>query len=231
LLKVAKEKPDLLILDLTLPDVGGFKVIERLADPKFPPLPVIMLTARSDEASIQRCNDQGIPYAFKDDEAWGELEKKIQQALLEKAEKPPPAPESEAVETRRSPRILLVDDDSIARKWLTKALQKYDVEIAEAPNGMEGFLLALRMRPDLVVTDYNMEEGSGNYLLGRIKSMPSLQRIPVIIFTAQSVDERQVLALSRDLRGRGQAAAFVSKMNPSALIEEIKRFIPLHGKA
>src|SRR6476646_5897449 len=59
LLKVSKEKPDLLVLDLNLPDVDGFKVVERLTDPKFPPLPVIVLTACSDEIAIQRCKELG----------------------------------------------------------------------------------------------------------------------------------------------------------------------------
>ena len=48
LLKVSKEDPNLLILDLNLPDVEGFRVCERLKDPKFRPLPVIILTASCD---------------------------------------------------------------------------------------------------------------------------------------------------------------------------------------
>src|SRR5690348_5010630 len=59
LLKVSKEKPDLLILDLKLPDVDGFRVCERLADPKFPALPVIILTGNSDEATVARCESLG----------------------------------------------------------------------------------------------------------------------------------------------------------------------------
>lgn len=65
LLKVTKTKPDLLIIDLNLPDVSGFRVVERLTDPKFPPLPVIVLTAQSDTASIQRCEDLGVLYVHK----------------------------------------------------------------------------------------------------------------------------------------------------------------------
>lgn len=36
LLAVTKGKPDLLILDLNLPDADGFRVVERLTDPKYP---------------------------------------------------------------------------------------------------------------------------------------------------------------------------------------------------
>jgi len=46
--KVREDKPDLLILDIMLPDVDGFEVCHCLrADPKTARLPIIMLTART----------------------------------------------------------------------------------------------------------------------------------------------------------------------------------------
>jgi len=64
-LKVGKAKPDLLILDLNLPDVEGFRVMERLSDRKFAPVPVIVLTGRSDDEAIQRCKDLHAYYVHK----------------------------------------------------------------------------------------------------------------------------------------------------------------------
>jgi DNA-binding response OmpR family regulator len=44
------KKPDLLLLDLMLPDVDGIELCKRLkADPDYKRIPVIMLTARRDE--------------------------------------------------------------------------------------------------------------------------------------------------------------------------------------
>lgn len=86
LLKVAKGNLDLLILDLNLPDTTGFKVIERLTDPKFPPLPVIILTAQTDADTIKRCEDLGVPYVHKGDNAWTELETAIHRVFLERGE-------------------------------------------------------------------------------------------------------------------------------------------------
>ena len=131
----------------------------------------------------------------------------------------------------RAPRILLVDDDPIVLKALTLMLQKYDVEVTQAPNGMQGFWLALKSQPNLVITDYNMDQGSGHYLLSRIKSTPSVQHIPVIVFTGQPIGQGEEHAMRRDLRGRGQAAAFVSKRDPAAILEEIRRHVPLQGRS
>ena len=73
-LKVGKAKPDLLVLDLNLPDVEGFRVMERLSDRKFAPVPVIVLTAREDDDAIQRCKDLHAYYVHKSEETWNDLE-------------------------------------------------------------------------------------------------------------------------------------------------------------
>ena len=50
LLALRRQRPDLLILDLMLPDVSGTELCRRLrADTEFASLPVIMLTAKADE--------------------------------------------------------------------------------------------------------------------------------------------------------------------------------------
>lgn len=51
--KVLDEKPDLIILDLMLPGVDGLEVCRRLkGDPQTQHIPVIMLTAKSEESDI-----------------------------------------------------------------------------------------------------------------------------------------------------------------------------------
>ena len=51
--KLREEPPDLLILDLMLPEMSGFEVCRTVrADPRLADLPVIMLTARGEEADV-----------------------------------------------------------------------------------------------------------------------------------------------------------------------------------
>jgi len=48
--KIRIEKPDLIVLDLMLPGVGGLDICKRIrANPETSPLPIIMLTAKADE--------------------------------------------------------------------------------------------------------------------------------------------------------------------------------------
>src|SRR5690349_5257900 len=54
---VAAERPDLIILDLGLPDRSGFEVIAEIR--KHSPVPIIVLSARSDERSKIEALDLG----------------------------------------------------------------------------------------------------------------------------------------------------------------------------
>ena len=52
---VKKEKPDLILLDIKLPKSNGYQVAKRLkSDDKHKNIPIIMLTARAQEADIKR---------------------------------------------------------------------------------------------------------------------------------------------------------------------------------
>ena len=227
LLKVIKDKPDLLILDLSLPDADGFKVVERLTDPKFPPLSVIVLTERSEEAIAKRCEELHVPCVQKGPHSWQELETIIFRTFQERKRTAIPLTETEESK-KPAPRVLLVDDDPIVLKGLARGLAKYGLDVLSAPNGTKAFWLALKEQPDVVITDYNMEEGSGRYLLTRMKSMPSTQNIPIIVFTGTRLTSGQHAAMLRDLRGRGQAAAFLTKdIGVPALIAELRKHIYL----
>ena len=55
LARVSETRPDLMLLDISLPGIGGFDVLERLrADPGFARLPIIMLTAHGREVEREK---------------------------------------------------------------------------------------------------------------------------------------------------------------------------------
>jgi CheY-like chemotaxis protein len=54
------ERPDVILLDINMPDMDGMELLEALhANPQFQALPVVMLTARSDTHTIRRAMQLG----------------------------------------------------------------------------------------------------------------------------------------------------------------------------
>jgi CheY-like chemotaxis protein len=221
LLKVSKEDPDILILDLHLPDVEGFRVCERLTDPKFRPLPVILLTANSDEETKRRCDELGALYVQKGARLWDELFPAMERIFGTSNTALRTASETTAPP---APKVLLVDDDAVVLKGLTSRLEKAGLRIVTASSGMQAFWLALKERPDAIVTDYYMAGGDGHYLLSRIKSTPATNSIPVIVCTGKVSDPSDRMPVERDVRGRGQAADFLTKpVTAEDLLQSLRR--------
>ncbi|HCU38081.1 MAG TPA: two-component system response regulator [Armatimonadetes bacterium] len=59
--KVAEDIPDMIVLDVMMPRMDGFEVLKNLqADPKYKDIPVIMLTAKAQDADIFKGWQSGV---------------------------------------------------------------------------------------------------------------------------------------------------------------------------
>src|SRR5918998_2128855 len=58
--KVAELRPDLVLLDIMMPKLGGIDAVRRIkTDPELGFIPVILMTARSDVHSVSEARDAG----------------------------------------------------------------------------------------------------------------------------------------------------------------------------
>ena len=74
--------PDLILLDITMPHMDGFAVLEKLKQsPKTMSIPVIMLTAKSDDESKRRASGQYCQSYFTKPFDMAELEAKVKEVL------------------------------------------------------------------------------------------------------------------------------------------------------
>lgn len=83
--KAANEKPDIILLDISMPVMNGHEVLERLKSyPELKDIPVIMLTAYSDAKDIAKAANLGIAGYITKPFDFSELMGKISNALENK---------------------------------------------------------------------------------------------------------------------------------------------------
>lgn len=92
------------------------------------------------------------------------------------------------------PLILIVEDSSDVRKYLSNLLEKY-YQLIEAENGNAGLKLALEKMPDLIISDIMMPYMDGLEFCHRIKTSLEISHIPVILLTAKASGESKIEGL------------------------------------
>lgn len=92
------------------------------------------------------------------------------------------------------PLLLLVEDDEKLRGFMVLVL-KVSYKVLEASNGEEGFKLAYKYLPDLVLSDVIMPVSDGIEMCKRIKADGRTCHIPVILLTAKASEEAELNGL------------------------------------
>jgi signal transduction histidine kinase/CheY-like chemotaxis protein len=161
--------PDLILLDLQLPDVDGGEVLRRLkADPATCTIPVIVVSIVGRERRSELAGAVDV------------LDKPVsRKALVEAARR--------HLRTERL-RILAVDDDPDARALLQHALDVPDAELYVGADAWEALRLLKQVSPDLVILDLVMPELSGERLLQMLRNDPRYARLPIAVMTEFELD-------------------------------------------
>jgi PAS domain S-box-containing protein len=202
LAKAHQEKPDLITLDILLPDMDGFEVLQRLkSDEETADIPVVILSIVPDREDGFRLG--AVDYVIKPVDE-GRLLSAV-GAILHKED-----------------LILVVDDDRDTTRLVQEVLGRAGFTIRTANNGFEALAVARQEQPGLILLDLKMPELDGYEVLKRLKRDRTTQDIPVVVVTGSVTDEevkrKKVLALG--------AAQFLTK--PFAIddfVEEIKRVL------
>jgi signal transduction histidine kinase/CheY-like chemotaxis protein len=93
-------------------------------------------------------------------------------------------------------KLLVIDDDEIARYVLRQSLSATPHDLLEATNGQDGLAIVIREKPDLVFLDLAMPELDGFELLRRMKDDPVTRHVPVAIVTASRLEQADLARLA-----------------------------------
>ncbi|MCG3138918.1 MAG: Response regulator PleD [Phycisphaerae bacterium] len=217
--------PDLLLLDFNMPGADGLTLCDMLkTDTTLAPLPVILLTAYDNDQIRRRCEMLGAYYVRKDVDAWKQLQKIISRLLdLPNDALPESAVRYERSHEPASPatsagKILVIDDDPMMISMLKTRLKHNGYQVISAMSGMQGYWLAIKEEPDLILLDFKMPNAWGNTILGKLKSDPLTRKIPVYIVSGISD-----LGLQRDVLRLGAMAWITKPFDSGELLKIIQK--------
>jgi DNA-binding response OmpR family regulator len=74
-----------------------------------------------------------------------------------------------------------IDDDPHINKALRLRLKSMKIDVLHASNGRDGLRLIRKRIPDLVISDWWMDQGDGEFVLKQMQSSPDTAHIPVIM--------------------------------------------------
>jgi len=81
-------------------------------------------------------------------------------------------------------KILIIGDDEIVRELMGVSLLKRGYGVTVAEDGVEGYDIAVYLKPDLLVADISVPGADGIDLIRRARDTPFLEDIPILVTTA-----------------------------------------------
>jgi len=214
--KIKNQAPDLILLDLRMPGMDGFDVLQELRrEGGLKEIPVMIITA----AELTESEKRDLTKNVKGVITKGQINRQpllntIEEILSESANARP-------VERSDGPyKILIVEDAPDNMFFITETLRPSGHTLYHASDGQEGVELAKEKRPDLILMDIQLPVLSGYEATKQIKETRGLKGIPIIALTARAMkgDREKMRAAGFD--------DYLSKpVHPDGLIGRVEEWL------
>jgi len=176
-LKLAKElKPDVITLDVMMPDMDGWAVLSALkADPETVEIPVIMLTI---------VDDKNTGFALgASDYITKPIDRKRLSGVIKKY-------------CDDSSQVLVVEDDDATREMFCRLVEKEGAPAIPAENGRIALEYMAKYTPSLILLDLMMPEIDGFQFVEEVRRHEIWQKIPIVVITAKDITVEDKLRLN-----------------------------------
>jgi signal transduction histidine kinase/CheY-like chemotaxis protein/PAS domain-containing protein len=203
---MAKSLPDLITLDILLPDLDGWDMLKLIKeDPRLAEIPVVIVSMAADNSN---CMALGAA--------------KVLQKPLRREDLITTLRELGLV-TDESPQftVLVVDDDPHALTIIDSYLSaEKNISLLHASNGLEAVMLIQQAVPDLLIVDLLMPVMNGFEVVAHLKDLPSTALMPIVV-----VSSKEITAEERQWLGDQNILQIIAKspFNSASFLNEVRR--------
>ena len=205
---LAKEaQPQLITLDIMLPDIDGFAVLEQLkSNPMTSAVPVVIVSVLAE-------SEKGFALGAVD----YVVKPFVEQELLDIVHGA-----LSYLGTGRPHKLVVADDDPEVLALMEQALTLHGYEVWTAADGQEALDRAQEIVPDLILLDVAMPLVDGYQVVRRLKKDEKTRPIPIVVTTENPTDrEREKV----QVLGVDVAEYLTKPLSIEVLIREIKKVI------
>lgn len=197
--------PSAVILDIGLPGIDGWTVMERLKDnPKLRHIPVHFMSAADSSMDAMRMGAIGYltkPVSMeKVEETFSKLENMISKPVS---------------------RLLVVEDDTLQRQSIKELIGNSDVQTTAVATGTEAYEELQQESYDCMILDLGLEDMSGFDLLEKIRKNEQLAKVPIIIYTGRELTEQE----ENRLNSYAESIIIKGVKSPERLLDESALFL------
>ncbi len=238
---VRQRQPDLVVLDLTLPDMDGFSILSALkADERTREIPVIIISAKTltdeERTHLRRLTEsiwQKGNFSIQElihhvvDVMGGEVEQPDAPLTTTPREIVDKMTEafawaSKETASKEQPRILVVDDNRLDARLLRRLFEaRQRFKVAEAHSTAEALAALAETTPDLIILDLVLPDGSGEELLKSLRNRAETRDVPVIVVSAKLMDS----ALRAELAEQTDSVWDKGTMDRSSLLAHVETML------
>ncbi|MEH2395972.1 response regulator [Nostoc sp.] len=198
-------KPDAIMLDIHMPEMDGWTVLDRLKhNPDTRHIPVHILSV--DERQQRGLQLGAITY----------LQKPVSPEALTQV-----LTEIKGFIERQVKNLLIVEDDPVQAQSIIELIGNGDVQSTAVGTGAEALLILRSHHFDCMVLDLGLPDMSGFALIEQIKLEPRLLKLPIIIYTGKELSRRE----ETQLRGLAETIIIKNVRSPERLLDETALFL------
>lgn len=90
---------------------------------------------------------------------------------------------------------MVIDDSITMRKVTARILERHNIQVITAKDGLDAVAMLQSQVPDLAILDIEMPRMDGFEVVAHVRNQPSLRAMPIIMVTSRSGDKHRERAM------------------------------------